>query len=228
VSENAIRYAAIGGTVAAFAWWLYRHFAVRRISADSGVYIATSEVDGNIFIGAPEFVAPKVAHIAPDQESLFNPLEFISVTTKKIVQAISAWTTPAGEQWRPIFDAAERAYMIPSGLLFRQGYQESRFRQDIIDGTTRSSAGAVGIMQIIPKWHPELGEAGALDPLRAIPYAGKYLASLRKRFGTWELALAAYNAGPGNVVKYNGIPPFTETQNYVAQITADVPVSGVA
>jgi len=50
----------------------------------------------------------------------------------------------------------------------------------------------------------------------------KYLGNLFKQFGDWSLALAAYNAGPGNVTKYGGIPPFPETQQYVAKITQDV------
>ncbi|MGH3574705.1 MAG: lytic transglycosylase domain-containing protein, partial [Pseudonocardiaceae bacterium] len=62
-----------------------------------------------------------------------------------------------------------------------------------------------------------------------IEEAGNYLSTLYHQFGDWSLAVAAYNAGPGNVQKYGGIPPFTETQNYVAQIIADVPaLSGSA
>ena len=130
-----------------------------------------------------------------------------------------------GEKYRPLFDAAESRYRIPHGLLFRQAYQESRFRDDIISGALRSSAGAVGIMQIVPKYHPEVGEAGALNVPVAIDYAGKLLSQFHDQFGSWALALAAYNAGPANVIKYHGIPPFTETRNYVAQILADNPVT---
>lgn len=146
------------------------------------------------------------------------------------------WSDPGGrgEKYRYLFDAAETKYGIPSGLLYRQGYQECRFREDIITGIKSSSAGAVGMMQIIPIHHPEIdaGDAAsdkraALDPARAVDYAGRFLSKLKKQFGTWELALAAYNAGPGNVRKYDGIPPFKETQDYVSQITADVPVRNV-
>ena len=116
--------------------------------------------------------------------------------------------------------AAEVAHGIPTDLLARQAYEESRFRPDIIDGTTQSLAGALGLMQIVPKYHPNV------DPLNtpvAIDYAAGFLSGLHKQFGTWSLALAAYNAGPGNVAKYgNTIPPFAETQNYVARIIGDV------
>lgn len=117
--------------------------------------------------------------------------------------------------------AAETKYGIPHDLLARQAYEESRFRPDIINGTTPSSAGALGIMQIVPRFHPT---ATPLEPASAIDYAGNFLASLYRQFGSWPLALAGYNAGAGNVTKYgNQIPPFDETQKYVAEITADVP-----
>lgn len=171
-----------------------------------------------------------------------DELQEIEVTAAKIETGIipptvlaSRWSYPAGEKYRALFDAVENEFGIPSGLLFRQAYQESRFRDDIITGRVRSSAGAVGIMQIIPKFHPELDpgdaaadERAALDPKRAVAYAGKFLRKLRNQFGSWELALAAYNAGPGNVSKYGGIPPFKETQDYVAQITADVSTRSAA
>lgn len=141
-------------------------------------------------------------------------------------QRLGPWKIPrAGEPYRAHFEAAERRYGVPALLLARQAYQESRFRADIIDGRTRSSAGAVGIMQVIPRYHPELGEAGALDPARAIDYAARFMRRLFDRFGSWSLALAAYNAGPSNVEKYRGVPPFAETQAYVRDITSDVGIA---
>lgn len=126
-----------------------------------------------------------------------------------------------GAAYKPLFDAASAKYGLPPDLLPRVAYQESRFRPDIISGETRSSAGATGIMQIVPKWHPNVN---ALDPADAIPYAAKLLKQWRAQFGTWGLALAAYNAGPGNVLKYNGVPPFAETEAYVREVTRDAGV----
>lgn len=126
-----------------------------------------------------------------------------------------------GAAYLPALHAAEVRYKIPTDLLARLAYQESHFRDDIIHGPTVSAAGAQGIMQLVPKWHP------GVDPWNvaaAIDYAAQYLRSLYERFGSWPLALAAYNAGPGNVQKYGGIPPFPETQAYVTQITNDVAV----
>lgn len=136
--------------------------------------------------------------------------------------AVRKFQYEKGEKYRPLFDAAERQYGLPPGLLFRQAFQESHFRDDIISGAIRSVAGATGIMQIVPKFHPEVGESGALNPSIAVPYAARILSQWKQQFGSWPLALAAYNAGPGNVKKYNGIPPFAETKKYVSDILADV------
>lgn len=146
---------------------------------------------------------------------------------EEIVQTVSdvltGWKGSANAQkWLPLLNAAEVKYGIPTDLLARMAYQESRFRDDIVYGNTVSPAGAIGIMQIVPKYHPDVNP---YDPAASIDYAGKYLSQLYKQFGSWDMAVAAYNAGPGNVQKYGGIPPFTETQNYVAQIFADVPVA---
>lgn len=147
-----------------------------------------------------------------------------------IVTAIGGWKSSKGAaRYLPMLRAVEIKYRIPPDLLARLAYQESRFREDIISGRVRSPAGAIGLMQIVPRWHPALDpgdaaadERAALDPPRAADYAGKYLRQLYNQFGSWKLAAAAYNAGPGNVSKYQGIPPFKETQNYVAQIFGDL------
>lgn len=146
-----------------------------------------------------------------------------------VIGAIMAkrWIIPeAGKQWLPYLVDAERRYHLPSGLLQRVAYQESRFRPDIISGETVSSAGAQGIMQIVPKWHPDVNP---LNPVDAIYYAGGYLADLYKKYKDWKLALAAYNWGPGNVDNalrspysnwMDALP--AETYNYVTDISKDV------
>lgn len=137
-----------------------------------------------------------------------------------IVELLGKWLdTPTAKKWLPSFRAAEAKYGIPANLLARIAYQESRWRDDIISGAKKSAAGAVGMMQLVPKWHPTVNP---LDTAAAIDYAGKFLSGLYKQFKSWKLAVAAYNAGAGNVTKYKGIPPFTETQNYVKQVFADL------
>lgn len=127
-----------------------------------------------------------------------------------------------GAPYAGMLAQAEADYGIPSMMLARLAYQESRFRLDIISGQKVSSAGAVGIMQIVPRWHPDVNP---LDVGASIRYAAKYLASLYRQFGSWELALQAYNWGPGNLSRYlkgqiQTMP--TETVNYSGQILADI------
>lgn len=144
--------------------------------------------------------------------------------TKKAVDALTDWRSK-GAKYLPILYAAEDRYGIPRDLLARQAYQESHFREDIITGAEVSPAGALGIMQIVPKYHPT---AQPLNVPAAIDYAARFLSQLHTQFGSWSLALAAYNAGPGNVQKYGGVPPFDETRKYVSQILADVNANGRA
>ena len=83
--------------------------------------------------------------------------------------------------------------------------------------TAVSPAGAIGLGQLMP------GTAAVLrvdpwDPAQNLWGTAKYLREQYDTFGNWELSLAAYNAGPGNVVRYRGVPPFTETQSYVRRV----------
>jgi len=126
-----------------------------------------------------------------------------------------------GAPYKNALANAEAKYGIPDNLLARLAWQESRFRADIISGKTVSGAGALGIMQIVPRWHPSVDP---LDPFAAIDYAGKFLSSLYRQFGSWELALKAYNWGAGNVKAWlagSKSQPL-ETLNYSAQILSDI------
>lgn len=118
------------------------------------------------------------------------------------------------------FKKAEEHYKLPHGLLKKIAWRESRFRPDIISGETKSPAGAIGIMQIVPQWHPL---ADPYNPSASIIYAANYLKSLHKQFGDWKTAVMAYNWGPGNVSKWiasgkpdNAIP--NETRGYIEEV----------
>lgn len=156
-------------------------------------------------------------------------LEGVIVTAQRIAESVSdvaaalvKWSPPAAAaRFASIFADAARRYALPANLLERVAYQESRFRDDIITGRTASPAGALGIMQIVPRWHPGVDP---LDPAEAIPYAANYLRGLYQQFGTWRLALAAYNWGPGNISKYKDRPDLwpAETVAYARDITRDL------
>jgi len=83
--------------------------------------------------------------------------------------------------------------------------------------TAVSPKGAVGLGQLMPGTAAALG-VNPWDPAQNLWATAKYLREQYDAFGHWELALAAYNAGPGNVTKYGGVPPFTETQSYVRRV----------
>lgn len=112
------------------------------------------------------------------------------------------------------FLEASETYGVDVKLLKCIAYAESNFDPDATSGS-----GAMGIMQLMPKTAEGLGVTDAYDPQQNIMGGAKYISTQLEQFdGDIELALAAYNAGPGNVKKYDGIPPFEETQNYVAKI----------
>jgi peptidoglycan DL-endopeptidase CwlO len=118
----------------------------------------------------------------------------------------------AGVPYADLFQRAGSRYGVDASLLAAVASQESNFNSQAV-----SPAGAQGLMQFMPSTASGLG-VNPLDPTSAIDGAARYLSSLTKQFGTTPLALAAYNAGPGTVSRYGGIPPYPETQNYVRAV----------
>ncbi|WEF25939.1 lytic transglycosylase domain-containing protein [Paracoccus sp. S3-43] len=105
--------------------------------------------------------------------------------------------------------AAARRYGIPEDLFLRLVQQESGWNPG-----ARSHKGATGLAQLMPGTAAKLG-VNPHDPVQNLHGGARYLRMMYNQFGNWNLALAAYNAGPGAVQKYNGIPPYRETRNYV-------------
>lgn len=127
------------------------------------------------------------------------------------------WKTPAaGLRFDPYFQAAEQSYDLPAGLLSRVAYQESRYKIDAV-----SPAGAQGLMQFMPATAKDFS-LDPLDPIASIYAAAKYLRTLHDKFGSWQLALAAYNWGQGNVARKGIAEAPKETRDYYAAIMRDV------
>lgn len=127
---------------------------------------------------------------------------------------------PVGEKlpgkWQDLIARVSRETCVDEWLMHAVVRQESGYRKNAV-----SKKGAVGLMQLMPGTARGLGlqQHEYFDPYRNLWGGATYLCQQLQTFGSLELALAAYNAGPGNVRKYGGIPPFPETQQYVAKIT---------
>tara|TARA_R100000750_G_scaffold21648_1_gene14229 strand:+ start:433 stop:1047 length:615 start_codon:yes stop_codon:yes gene_type:complete len=107
---------------------------------------------------------------------------------------------------------AARKHGIPEDLFLRLVMQESRFNPN-----AKSHKGAIGLAQLMPGTAALLG-VNPNDPQQNLEGGARYLKQQYAKFGTWRLALAAYNAGPGAVIKHGGVPPYRETKNYVKKI----------
>ena len=129
-------------------------------------------------------------------------------------EAVQAQGRRAPQEVRSLIESASVRNGIDPDLMEALSYQESRFRSGAV-----SPKGAKGLAQLMPGTAKELG-VDINDPAQNVEGGARYLAQQIKRFGSIELGLAAYNAGPGAVEKYKGIPPFPETQNYVKNVMA--------
>lgn len=128
--------------------------------------------------------------------------------------AVTSTTASVPTDLMSIFQEAAQTYGVDVNLLTAIARQESNFT-----ASATSSSGAMGIMQLMPATAQGLGVNDAYNPYENIMGGAKYISQLLSRYnGDVSLALAAYNAGSGNVAKYGGIPPFAETQNYVSKV----------
>lgn len=121
-------------------------------------------------------------------------------------------------QYSDIILSASQKYNIHPSIIAAVIHAESNFNPNAI-----SSAGAQGLMQLMPATARSLGVTDSFDPYQNIMGGTQYLSQQIQRFGSLDLGLAAYNAGPGAVEQYNGVPPYQETQNYIARVLSLIP-----
>lgn len=139
------------------------------------------------------------------------------VTAKKGGAAVPEDRRVLMNQLEDAFRAASYEWGIPAGVLREMANIESAFRPDVISGQTKGAAGEIGIMQITPRWHPDVNP---YDPIESIWYAAGWLRELYERFGSWRLAVAAYNWGPTNLAQKGFAAAPQVTQQYVARVAA--------
>lgn len=141
----------------------------------------------------------------------------LSYQPEVLVSSISTYaptTSIASSNYDEIIKRASEAYNVPEKLISSVIKQESNF-----DPSATSTAGASGLMQLMPGTAKYLGVKNIFDPEQNIMGGAKYLRQMLNQFdGNLETAVAAYNAGPGAVKKYDGIPPYKETQDYVKKV----------
>lgn len=143
-----------------------------------------------------------------------QPQSQTSSKSNDLAMSSPQFTFGTPEWVKPQVQKMAEKYNLPTALLSSVLKQESGFNPN-----AASPAGAQGIAQIMPETAKALG-INPWDPIQAIEGAAKYLRQQWDKFGKPELALAAYNAGPGAVQQYGGIPPYKETQRYVKNIMA--------
>jgi len=156
--------------------------------------------------GAPESPSPTAG-------SIDAPAGTTSATgTASASAGSSDAPTGTASAYQAYFAAAGTTYGVPEQLLSAVADTESSYQPDVV-----SSAGAEGLMQLMPATASSLG-INPFDPAQAVDGAARLLAAYHNQFGSWSLALAAYNAGPGAVDQYSGVPPYAQTQAYVQAV----------
>jgi soluble lytic murein transglycosylase-like protein len=166
-----------------------------------------------------DFASALQAATSADAAASASPAASSTVGASTVAY-LAALSTPASGQsseYESLIEQAAARNGVDPAVLHGLIEQESGF-----DPSATSSAGASGLTQLMPGTAASLGVANTQNPAESIEGGARYLGELMTKFGgNTEDALAAYNAGPGAVEQYGGIPPYSETQSYVANVLAN-------
>jgi soluble lytic murein transglycosylase-like protein len=180
-----------------------------------GIYVG----DGKMIVAPRKGDVVKIQDVYRTPTAIRRILPDAAAASPAVTASAVSSITPTGRgeaAYAPLFAAAGARHGVSPALLTAVARAESGF-----DPSARSSAGAQGLMQFMPATARSLG-IDPWNPEQAVDGAARLLKENLQRFGSTELALAAYNAGPGAVAKYGGVPPYSETQNYVRKIMTEL------
>jgi soluble lytic murein transglycosylase-like protein len=187
--------------------------ATAAASTPSGLYQTAATTTGSYPGIAQGTTSSAIADQSPS-------LENAAMTTTSPASATA--TDGAGSAYVPLIEQAAARNGVDPALLYGLIEQESGF-----DPSATSSAGALGLTQLMPGTASSLGVSEPLNPAQSIEGGARYLGQMLRQFsGNTADALAAYNAGPGAVQQYGGVPPYSETQQYVSKVLANAAAYG--
>jgi len=168
----------------------------------------------NVYLTAESSLDLKQQSVSAASNTTTTQTATPATNTSSVKDVAETIKTSGASQYSDLISEMSKKYGVSEKLIYSVVKTESNFNANAVSGS-----GAQGLMQLMPSTAKWLGVDNALDPAQNLEGGVKYLSYLSKKYdGDLVKTVAAYNAGPGNVDKYGGIPPFKETQNYVKKV----------
>jgi soluble lytic murein transglycosylase-like protein len=180
------------------------------VSTAEGLRLSGSSNRTSIFESQTRLLDGRLSQQYEESERL-RPQSEVTLSTSS-AEAVPDYRGRYSGEYIAVAEGLAEKYGIPGDLFLRLVQQESGWNPNAV-----SPKGATGLAQLMPGTARTLG-VDINDPKENLEGGARYLRAMYDKFGSWRLALAAYNAGPGAVEEYGGIPPYTETKNYVIAI----------